>query len=109
MWHGTTSNANQQYTQSNQTKPAESRAFFGYGATGKALKNFITILPEGTTVKNWQEKFSEVTKANHPDRVNVLIVSKKISPEEGNARKAYYTNVISAYNAWKQEKLKAAE
>src|SRR5436190_7620096 len=44
MWHGTTSNANQQYTQSNQTKQAESRTFFGYGATSKALKNFITIL-----------------------------------------------------------------
>jgi len=105
MWYGTTPIESQQYTQSNQTKQkAKSSTFFGYGSTGKALKNFITLLPEGTTIENWQEKFYEVTKANHPDKVNALIVSKKISPEEGNDRKAYYTNVVSAYNAWKEKK-----
>ncbi len=58
-------------------------------------------LPENTTEREMWNKFRTVRREDHPDKVQPLIDAGTISKEKGEKRIAYYTDVMSAYNAYK--------
>ncbi len=58
-------------------------------------------LPENTVEREMWNKFKTVRKEDHPDKVQPLIDAGTITQEEGEKRIVYYTDVMSAYNAYK--------